>query len=121
MYDVLCVGSSICDIIVNVSDKFIKDNGFIKGSMKLCDKEEIDHLLENFTNFSISSGGSAANTISHLAKYGSNNAFIGNVAEGYFGKKFIEDMQRQNIEFFNVHENNQGNTAKCLGFNYSRR
>jgi sugar/nucleoside kinase (ribokinase family) len=118
MVEVLAIGNAISDLIYKVSDKIISDLKLIKGSMTLCEKnkvsEIIDLLNKNNCEFICSSGGSAANTAYILNMQGVKTAFLGNVADDYYGKKYAAELNEVGIEFINSNISLGLETAKSL-------
>ena len=117
MHDILGIGNAICDIIVQVEDDILNKFSLVKGSMSLCSELDSSNLLKYLTEhnyqLTICSGGSVANTINYLSKYGLDSAFLGNVAQGTYGQKFYQDLQDANITFYNSNYNIT-NTAKSI-------
>ena len=118
MQNITAIGNAICDIIFQIEEKILMQFDLPKGGMVLCDKQKCSSILECLKNkdipFSVSSGGSAANTISFLSQYGINSTFIGNVSNGYYGKKYINELQNNEIRFINTHKESHEETAKSI-------
>ncbi len=75
-----------------------------------CEDEE-----SYITDFNMSCGGSAANTVIGLSKLGMKTGFIGKVSEDYDGKLLLENLQKEgvNTEGIIISEGRSGNV---LGF-----
>ena len=116
MYDVLAIGNAICDILIKVEDSVLEKFKLTKGSMSLISTELSQEILQYLkdNHFTMCSGGSAANTINYLSQYELNTAFLGNVSNGYYGKKFYSELTAAGIEFYNVHDDSDNETAKCI-------
>jgi sugar/nucleoside kinase (ribokinase family) len=84
-YDVLCIGNAIVDIIARTDDKFLVDNGIIKGAMNLIDAERADLLYER--------------TAAGVASFGGRAAFFGKVAEDHLGRIYRHDIRAQGVAF----------------------
>ncbi len=97
---ILAIGNAIIDIVCKVDDEFLTKNNLVKGSMSLID-EATAQKLSNLKFETVTSGGSAGNTIATLAEIGVNSAFIGKVANDDFGKKFISEISRTGVKFLN--------------------
>ena len=69
-YDVLCIGNAIVDIIAQADEKFLVDNGIIKGAMNLIDMERAVDLYSKMGPAIEASGGSAGNTAAGIASFG---------------------------------------------------
>lgn len=117
MHEVLGVGNAICDVLVKVEDKILEEFNLTKGAMSLCDEKTnagiLSSLKERGYQFKICSGGSVANTINYLSKYGLDTAFLGNAANGFYGQKFHQELEDSNIKFYNTYDNGSS-TAKCV-------
>src|SRR3954451_14917453 len=68
--DVLCIGNAIVDVIANSSDDFLREEGLVKGSMRLIDAEEAERLYSHMGPAHQVSGGSAGNTAAGGAALG---------------------------------------------------
>jgi sugar/nucleoside kinase (ribokinase family) len=112
MYDIVGIGNAICDIAAQVEDGFLTRHKFVKGSMSLVDEEQMKKLLHELNVKDIFSGGSAANTIYYTASFGLKAAFIGRAREGYYGKKFADDMVKGKVNFLNAKGNSELSSAK---------
>ena len=78
--DVLCIGNAIVDVIAEASDTFLRDEGLVKGTMRLIDAEEAERLYSHMAPAHQVSGGSAGNTAPGIAALGARSGFIGQVA-----------------------------------------
>ncbi|MBU6339788.1 MAG: adenosine kinase [Rickettsiales bacterium] len=105
MQEIIAIGNAIIDIVCKVDDIFLKENNLVKGSMSLID-EETAQKLSKLKSEKITSGGSAANTIATLANLQINSSFIGKVANDEFGKKFIDDIAENKVQFLNKNFSN---------------
>lgn len=118
MENILAIGNAICDIIFQVEENVLEQFSLPKGGMVLFDKRQCSALLEYLKNhnniFTITSGGSAANTLNFLSQYGLNSRFICNIADGYYGTKYLTEMQNKQIKLYNTHVKDQGETAKSI-------
>ncbi len=118
MTEILTIGNAICDLLCKVSDDIIDNLDLVKGSMILCDIEQINNILDilkkNNFDFVLSSGGSAANTAFLLKMQNINAAFIGNVANDYYGKKYADELDEAGVKFLNVNNNLNSDTAKSI-------
>jgi sugar/nucleoside kinase (ribokinase family) len=74
--------------------------------MSLID-EKIAQELSNLKSETITSGGSAGNTIATLAELGINSTFIGKVANDEFGQKFISEISKTGVKFLNKNFSNR--------------
>jgi len=97
---ILGIGNALVDIMTMVEDETILTQLKLpKGSMQLVDSKtsaEVSNAAAHL-NHSMSSGGSAANTIHGLARLGVQTAFIGHVGKDTTGEFFSEDMKAAGI------------------------
>ena len=98
-FDVLCIGNAIVDIIARTDDRFLVDNGIIKGAMNLIDAERADLLYARMGPAIETSGGCAGNTAAGLASFGARAAFFGKVAEDHLGRLYRHDIRAQGVAF----------------------
>jgi len=80
-------------------DDFLREISIPKGSMQLIDMTTMQQIMEKTSGFrqTISTGGSAANTIHGLAQMGISTGFIGSVGQDEFGSFFSEDLTKSQI------------------------
>jgi len=87
---ILGIGNAIVDIFVKVDDNFLKKNNLIKGSMKLIEKDEFQHLKNSIKIEKIEAGGSVANTMAGISYLKGDSSFIGKINADEFGKIYRE-------------------------------
>lgn len=110
MGKVLGMGNALVDIMTRMKDdRLLGLMNLPKGTMQLVDHEFIRELLDKTVHLpkSISSGGSAANTIHGLSSMGVETAFIGKVGNDEFGGIFQSDLQKNHIHprlFYGLNE-----------------
>jgi sugar/nucleoside kinase (ribokinase family) len=100
MAGVIGIGNALTDIMTMLpNDSVITKLKYPKGSMQLVDKTASQKVLDEIKSIkkSITSGGSAANTIHGLAKMGIRTGFIGKIGHDEFGNFFSEDLLKSNI------------------------
>ena len=63
--DVIGLGNSLLDLLVEVDDFFLEKINFEKGNMHLVDEDDLNNILSELNDFKITvcAGGSCANTI----------------------------------------------------------
>ena len=66
-YQVVGIGNAMVDILCNVEDQFLVENGIGKGVMQLIDMDQSVSLYGKIGPSKEISGGSAANTIAGIA------------------------------------------------------
>ena len=113
-FDIVGIGNSIVDVIVQVDDNFLKSNNLRKGLMSLVDLSSMESLMQNLKIQSTISGGSVANSIVCLAQNNIKCSFIGKVANDTFGKTFIEGLIKENIIFGNSPKQDESKTGRCI-------
>src|SRR5437868_7250007 len=97
--DVLCIGNAIVDVIANAGDDFLRDEGLVKGAMRLIDAEEAERLYAHMGPAHQVSGGSAGNTAAGVAALGGRAGFIGQVAPDQLGDFYRHDLTAAGVEF----------------------
>lgn len=98
-YDVLCIGNAIVDIIAQCDDRFLVENGIIKGAMNLIDTERAELLYDRMGPAIEASGGSAGNTAAGIASFGGRAAFFGKVCADSLGTIYRHDIKAQGVAF----------------------
>ncbi len=100
-FDVVGIGNALVDVIAHHDDTFIHAHGLAKGSMTLI---ETDRAVSLYTSLGAAvemSGGSAANTMTGVASFGSRAAYIGKVADDDLGEVFGHDLHAVGVLFPN--------------------
>jgi sugar/nucleoside kinase (ribokinase family) len=98
-YDVLCIGNAIVDIIARCDERFLADNGIVKGAMNLIDTERAELLYARMGPAIEASGGSAGNTAAGIASFGGRAAFFGKVSADHLGTVYTHDIRAQGVAF----------------------
>ena len=75
-YSVTAIGNAMLDVLCEVSDQFLVNETMSKGTMNLVSRERSNYILKLIQPIKETAGGSAANTISTLAKLGLNTGYI---------------------------------------------
>jgi fructokinase len=96
---ILGIGNAIVDIFVKVDDDFLTKNKFIKGSMKLIEKEEFESLKSAIKIEKIEAGGSVANTMAGIAYLKGKASFIGKINSDEFGKVYKGSLEKIKVNF----------------------
>ncbi len=116
-YKVYGIGNALLDYEVEVSDKDLSNTGLDKSTMTLVDLQAQNKILASIHGKSHkrAAGGSAANTISALAKLGSKVFYSCKVANDESGSFYIENLLSKNIDCnFLMQKPQDGVTGKCL-------
>ena len=111
---ILGVGNAIVDVICKIDDSFLIKNKLTKSTMKLVDENEFKKLLGNLKIEKTISGGSVANSIVGLSQLGNVVGFIGKVNNDDLGKKYLEGLEKEKVEFHNDIKNEKIPTGTCL-------
>ncbi len=113
-FDILGIGNAIVDILAEVDDGFLAEQGMIKGSMELIDAGRTDALYALMPPTVQTSGGSVANTAAVAAQMGARAAFIGVVADDQFGGVFRHDIAASGVHHPTPPATSVEPTARCL-------
>lgn len=113
-FDVLAIGNAIVDVIARADDSLIESEGLVKGSMRLIDTDEAEHLYAAMGPAIEMSGGSAANTLAGMAALGRKCAFIGQVADDQLGQVFTHDLRALGVSYETPALSSGAPTARCL-------
>lgn len=98
MKKILGIGSALVDIMSRIDDDATLDVlGLPKGSMQLVTADEAEAINKTLSATTMSAGGSAANTISGLAKMGVEAGFLGVVGDDYIGRFFEKEMNETGV------------------------
>jgi sugar/nucleoside kinase (ribokinase family) len=112
--DVLAIGNAIVDVIAFADEAFLQKHAVTKGSMNLISEEQASALYRNMGSSTLSSGGSAANTIAGVASLGGTTAFIGKVKQDSFGEHFQHDLRALGVSFSTTAATEGAATAQSL-------
>lgn len=97
---ILGIGNALIDVLIHIQDDSVLQKfGLPKGSMTLVDarlSEEIKKETKN-NQRTVQTGGSAANTVHGIAKLGGKCGYIGKISDDEFGKFYIDDFRKNNI------------------------
>lgn len=114
--NIIGIGNALVDIVVEIpSDEILTRLELPKGSMTLIDEHTHNDILKSIETLphTMTTGGSAANTINGLAKLGIQTAFIGKIADDKAGDNFRNDQLANGIDpLLLISDTLQ--TGKCL-------
>ena len=68
------------------------------------------------TDFKISGGGSAANTIVGLARLGLNTGYVGKVASDMEGKFLLDELREEGVDVNGITVTKMGRSGKVMGY-----
>lgn len=98
-YNILGIGASCMDLMINVSEDFLQNVPGIKGGADKITRSELDRILSlsDQTPY-ITTGGSCANVIKCLAGLGESCGFFSSLGDDEFGRHYADYMQKMNIQ-----------------------
>lgn len=117
MKKILGIGNALVDVMTILNnDNILEKFGLPKGSMQLVDKAKSEVIKSDTTSLkrTLSSGGSAANTIHGLAKLGIDSAFIGSIGRDEIGDFFENDMKKADVKTMLIRRDSLTGTAVAL-------
>lgn len=100
MTTVVGLGNALVDILVSLPDETLLHRFDLpRGTMNLVERERAREVIEAAKGLprTVSSGGSAANTVHGLAQLGISCAFVGKVSDDEFGGYFRDDLTSHGI------------------------
>nr|WP_047169385.1 adenosine kinase [Sphingomonas sp. Y57] len=98
-YDVVAIGNALVDVLCHKDDGFIAAQGLRRGLMQPIAPDRAVLLHEAMGQCEEVCGGSAANTMAALARFGLRLAFVGQVGDDRLGRLFAQDMAANGIAF----------------------
>jgi sugar/nucleoside kinase (ribokinase family) len=103
VFDVIGLGNSLVDILLEITDEEFTALEFEKGTMRLVDPPEQHKLLGAFRDHEprLVSGGSVANSVIACSQLGGHGAFIGCVGDDRYGLHYIDEFGELRIDFTN--------------------
>ena len=115
-YDVVAIGNAMLDVLCEVPEPFLDQEGIPKGVMNLVSRERSNNILKLVKPIKETAGGSAANTISTLAKLGLKTGYIGKIADDQKGRVFKKDLIHDSIIYKTafLDKGNSESTGKCI-------
>ena len=116
-YDVYGVGHALVDIQYQVPPEFLAEHQIEKGVMTLVDEERQRHLTAavNGEPVASASGGSVANTLIGVARYGGRTYYACLTGRDAWGDFYQRDLEAAGVT---THPANRGvgKTGQCLVF-----
>jgi len=116
MKKILGLGNALVDILVRVSDEqLLASLQLPKSCMTLVEESQINAILARIDHLEKQEtcGGSAANTISGLARLGVKTGYIGKIGHDPYGEFFAAEMRRHGTEARMFYGTSQ--TGRALG------
>lgn len=112
--DVVGIGNAIVDVIAMSDDRLLERFGMVKGSMALIDEDQAERIYEAMGPGTITSGGSAGNTVAGIAALGGAAGYIGKVRDDALGHAFRHDITAAGAVFRTPATTSGPLTARCL-------
>jgi sugar/nucleoside kinase (ribokinase family) len=112
--DVTGIGNAIVDVLTQATDDFLREQGLVKGAMRLIDAAEAERLYARMGPGIEVSGGSAGNTMAGLSSIGGTGAYIGKVANDELGEVFTHDIRASGTIFQSAPLTGGAPTARSL-------
>ncbi|MBK7709868.1 MAG: adenosine kinase [Bacteroidales bacterium] len=117
MYKILGIGNALVDVMTLIPDDTVLEKFSLpKGSMQLVDNVKSELIKKETEHFSrsLSSGGSAANTIHGLSMLGVTTEFIGSIGKDDLGDFFENDLKKAGIRTILTRRDSSTGTAVAL-------
>lgn len=117
MKRILGIGNALVDILTLIEgEDTLSKFDLPKGSMQLVDRDKSEFIKTGTSHFrrTLSSGGSAANTIHGLAMLGADTGFIGSIGRDETGDFFEKDMKSAGVNTLLIRRNSVTGTAVAL-------
>lgn len=114
MLDVLGIGNAIVDVIATAEESFLERHGMTKGAMMLIDETRAELIYAAMGPATITSGGSAGNTVAGIASLGGATGYIGKVRDDGLGHAFRHDITAAGAVFRTPAATDGPATARCL-------
>jgi sugar/nucleoside kinase (ribokinase family) len=117
MKKILGIGNALVDVMTIIDDdKILESFALPKGSMQLVDRIQSDKIKNGTSDSkkSLSSGGSAANTMHGLAMIGVPAGFIGSVGRDETGDFFENDMVSAGVKTYLTRRNSITGTSIAI-------
>ena len=109
-YEIIAIGNSLIDIQFLTKRTQIEKMGLLPGSMTLIDKKKKEKILQSLIESEAQNGdgvknrqnfgGSAGNTIYHMAKMGLKCALVGSIAMDEEGQSYLNHLSEFGIDFY---------------------
>jgi sugar/nucleoside kinase (ribokinase family) len=115
-YDVLGIGNAIVDLIATADENFLIRESIQKGGMTLVDEARAEHLYAAMGPATVTSGGSAGNTMAGIASLGGKGLYIGKVRNDELGRQFSHDIRSIGVDFTTAPLASGPSTARSMIF-----
>lgn len=116
--DVYGIGNALVDLEFEVDESFLAEAGIDKGLMTLIDAEPQDRLLHALQQRTAlrkrAGGGSAANTLYALSRFGGRSFYSCKVANDEPGDFYINELGNHNVLTNLAADREAGQTGRCV-------
>ncbi len=114
-YDVYGIGHALVDLQFSVEDALLRELGVAKGVMTLVDETRRREVLDGVAADPVNraSGGSAANTVITVARFGGRACYAFRVGEDDWGHFYRRDLSAAGVDSSPACQV-QGETGQCL-------
>ena len=102
-FDLIGLGNSLVDILLELTDAEFDRLAFEKGTMRLTEHDDQQTLLKAFGGHEprLVSGGSVANSVIACSQLGGRGAFVGCVGDDRYGLHYTSEFAELDIDFAN--------------------
>ena len=102
-FDLIGLGNSLVDILLELTDAEFDRLAFEKGTMRLTEHDDQQTLLKAFGGHEprLVSGGSVANSVIACSQLGGRGAFVGCVGDDRYGLHYASEFAELDIDFAN--------------------
>ncbi len=108
-------GSPIVDMLAQIDEDFVRSYVGAKGGMELINDEQMQVLLELLPKpATMAAGGSAANTISALARLGGRCGFLGKLGNDELAEDYLKIFKSIGGDAGHFKYSNDHRTAVCI-------
>jgi len=98
MKKILGIGAALVDVLANVSDQWIAEQGVQKGGMNRVEWPQMEKFLSSLKDPVRVPGGSTCNTMVGISKLGGDAAFISRVGDDELGRLFQNHLKNYHVE-----------------------
>jgi len=117
MKKVLALGNALVDILIKIeNEKLLQSLELPKGAMTLVDESRVNAIMAEVGHLQKQEtcGGSAANTISGLARLGIPSGYIGKIGHDAYGALFAAEMNKHGVAAHLFFGRAQSGRALCF-------
>ena len=114
-YDVYGIGHALVDLQFSVEDALLRELGVPKGLMTLVDADRRREILDRIASDPVNraSGGSAANTVITVARFGGRSRYAFQVGDDAWGHFYRRDLSAAGVDSSPACQI-RGETGQCL-------